>query len=133
VGTILNANHSANTPWGTNTITSANILMLTGTNPILVFQSWLDIEGLTYDGVNVKISVDGGANWILVTDVTPAYNLTILGQDCWGGHSWNTGWQTFQANLSAYLGNIIRLRFELRADAGLEYAGWYIDDLVILD
>ncbi|MFH2009853.1 MAG: hypothetical protein ABI333_24880 [bacterium] len=133
VGTILNANHSNNMPWGTNTITSPSILLLFASNPTLTFQSWLDTEGSVWDGVNIKISTNGGANWSLLTTVTPAYNLTIDTQQCWGGHGWNSGWQTFQADLSAYVNQSIMLRFELRADTAVVFPGWYLDNVVILD
>jgi hypothetical protein len=72
---------------------------------------WIDTEGSTFDGVNLKISTDGGMNYAIVDLVTPAYPLTIAGEPAWGGHQSGLGWQLMEADLSAYAGQVVRLRF----------------------
>jgi bacillopeptidase F (M6 metalloprotease family) len=98
-----------------------------------VFDSWLDTEVAPWDGVNIQISTDLGTNWNPVTTVTPAYNATVDAQQCWSGHTWAAGWQTFQADLSAYANQIIMVRLQLRSDTAVTAPGWYIDNVRIMD
>jgi hypothetical protein len=43
-------------------------------------------RGRTFDGVNLKISTDGGMNYSIVASATPPYPLTVAGEPAWGGH-----------------------------------------------
>lgn len=63
-----------------------------------------------------------------MTTVTPAYPLTIAGQPAWGGHQSALGWQATQADLSAYSGQTVRLRFGFQSDSSGSFAGAFIDD-----
>ena len=56
---------------------------------------------------------------------------TIGGEPAWGGHESALGWQLVQADLSAYAGQSIQLRFAFKSDASTVYPGVYIDDLLI--
>lgn len=47
------------------------------------FRMWQNSENF-WNGMNIKVSVDGGATWEIVTDVTPVYNEDAMnGNDAW--------------------------------------------------
>jgi hypothetical protein len=117
--------------WAGTTATSPDIDLPAAPSPILTFRMWIDTEGSTYDGVNLQISTDGGMSYSVVKVVSPAYPLTIAGQPAWGGHQSGLGWQFMQADLSAYAGQIIRLRFSFRSDSSGTFPGVYIDDIFV--
>jgi len=68
---------------------------------------------------------------VLVTSVTPAYSLTVSSEQAWGGNQSSAGWQQYSANLSAYVGQQIQLRFAFRSDSIVQYPGVYIDDFLV--
>ncbi|APR75740.1 bacillopeptidase F [Minicystis rosea] len=117
--------------WGTATATSPDINLAGLPNPTLTFRMWIDTEGSTYDGANLSISTDGGVNYNVITNITPAYPLTVAGKPAWGGHQSAVGWQLVQADLSAYIGQTIRLQFSFRSDSSGNYPGVYIDDILV--
>ena len=133
IGTNLVGDYTNNRAWGMCWATSPAISLATTTSPTLVFDSWLDTENAPYDGVNIQVSSDMGVSWLPHTAVTPAYSSTVDNQQCWAGHTWNTGWQTFQADLSAYNAQTIMIRFQLRTDTSVTEPGWYIDNVRVLD
>jgi bacillopeptidase F (M6 metalloprotease family) len=90
---------------------------------------WIDTEGSTYDGANLKISTDGGATYTIVTNVTPAYSLTVNTEPAWGGHQASSGWQLVRADLTPYVGHDVRLRVAFRSDGSGTYPGVYVDDV----
>jgi bacillopeptidase F (M6 metalloprotease family) len=92
---------------------------------------WVDTEGPTFDGANLMISIDDGANYELVANVTPAYPLTVGGMPAWGGHQAVLEWQPVEADLTTYAGNIVRLRFAFRSDSSGNYPGVYIDSFSV--
>ena len=65
--------------------------------------------------------------------VLPAYPGTIGGVPAWGGDHSGLGWQLMSADLLAYAGQIIRLRFAFRSDAAIVFPGVYIDDVLVTD
>jgi cysteine-rich repeat protein len=134
IGTVLAGDYANNLAWGSCSATTREIDLSAATEPLLVFWGWLATEGYTWDGVNVKASTDG-VTWTVVDTVTPAYNLTIDNQPAWGEDvgEFLSVWTTFQADLSAYAGQTIRLRFDLRTDGSGLYPGWYIDDIVVTE
>ena len=117
--------------WDANTATSPDIDLTAVPNPILTFRMWLFTEGATYDGANLQISTDGGMTYSVLTTVMPAYPLNIAGKPAWGGYLSAAGWQLVQADLSAYTGQTIRLRFAFRSDSSGNFPGVYIDDLFV--
>ncbi len=133
IGTVLNGQYSNNLTWASNTATSAPISLASATAPELNFKVWNDTEGSTYDGFNLNISTDNGATFVPVTTVTPAYPLTIGGQQCWGGLESAAGWQEYVADLSAYAGMSVNLQFAMQSDTSATYDGVYIDDVTIAD
>ena len=51
----------------------------------------------------------------------------------WGGDQSALGWQLVTADLSAYAGQTIYLRYAFRSDSIVQYAGFYVDDILIAD
>ena len=93
---------------------------------------WVDTEGSVYDGANLKVSTDN-MTFTQVMSVTPAYNITIGGEQAWGGRQSASGWQLFTADLTAYAGQMVYLRYAFRTDTSVVYPGVYIDDIFIAD
>ncbi|MGC4117572.1 MAG: MXAN_6577-like cysteine-rich protein [Myxococcales bacterium] len=129
LGTQLSANYSNNVAWTAATATSPDIDLTSAVAPKLRFKAWVDTEGSSYDGFNLKISTDGGATYALLSAVTPAYGLTVGGESAWGGHL--KTWQDYTADLSAYAGRTIRLRLAFRSDSSGAYPGVYVDDFAV--
>ncbi|MBO6574897.1 MAG: M36 family metallopeptidase [Rhodothermales bacterium] len=119
--------------------------------PLLVFWHWFDTEhdgradpavmgpDVLWDGGNVKVSVDGGNNWQPLDPVS-GYTGTLIagpdnplaGQPAFGGfsHAWRRAVMPLPA-----LPNV-RVRFDFGTDASnseqaVDFAGWYIDDVVV--
>ncbi len=131
LATRIASNYFNSQSFASSTATSPDIDLSGSPFPSLTFRMWLDTEGGTFDGLNLKISADGGMTWELVDTVTPLYPLTIAGEPAWGGHQQGLGWQLFQANLSAYTGEVVRLRFAFRSDSSGTFPGAYIDDFLV--
>ncbi|MDC3955214.1 choice-of-anchor J domain-containing protein [Polyangium jinanense] len=131
IATQIAGPYSSSQTWAGTTATSPDIDLTGVASPKLTFRMWIDTEGSQYDGVNLKISTDGGMSYSVVNSVLPAYPLTIAGQPAWGGHHAGLGWQLVQADLSAYAGQIVRLQFGFQSDSSGNYPGAYIDDIFI--
>jgi len=123
-------------------------------NPTLTFMVSWNVEELGgtgeydgWDGSNVRISTDGGANWNVISG-TPAYNGTSMysfgyefnegpGIPGWGDTS--NGWQDAEFDLSSYAGDEIKIRFAFASDPAYDTAddlslfGLRIDDINIAD
>lgn len=133
LATQLGGNYNSNQSWGVAVADSPPI-DLTGTNaPSLSFRMWIHTEGSTYDGANLKISVNGGSTFTLLTPITPPYTLTVNGESAWGGNHSALGWQEVRADLGAYVGETVILRMAFRTDGSVTYAGVYVDDFTITD
>lgn len=119
--------------------------------PLLAFWHWYDTEHdgradpsggsgeVLWDGGNVKMSLDGGVTWELITPRS-GYTGTIIGgpdnplsgQQAFGGFSF--GWRRAVFELPAT--SNVRIRFEFGTDATNSeqsefFAGWLLDDIVI--
>jgi hypothetical protein len=123
--------YSDNDTWAGTTATSPPLVLPGLTSPTLTFRMWFDTEGGTFDGANVQISTDGGMTYSVLNTVMPPYALMIAGEPAWGGHQSALGWQLVQADLTAFAGKTILLRFAFRSDAANTYAGFYVDDLLV--
>ena len=131
LGTVVDGHYSDLQTWQSATATSPEIQLL-GTLPAtLTFRMWVDTEGATYDGANLKISADGGTNYETLTSVVPAYALSIAGQPAWGGHAAGLEWQLVEADLSAYAGETVRLQLGFQSDSSGQFGGVYIDDVLV--
>jgi hypothetical protein len=132
LGTQIATTYSNSQTWAATTATSPDISLGGIANPILTFRMWVDTEGATYDGANLQISTDGGINYTIIANAIPAYPLPMVaGLPAWGGHQSALGWQAVQADLTAYSGQLIRLRFAFNSDTSGAFPGVYIDDVVV--
>jgi hypothetical protein len=55
----------------------------------------------------------------------------ISGDAAWSAHDGGLGWQLVQADLTAYANMTIYLRFAFDSDNANNYAGVFIDDVLI--
>lgn len=131
IATKIASEYSNSLTWTSTTATSPDIVLTNAVAPKLTFRMWIDTEGSTFDGANLKISTNGGTSYTLVNNVVPAYSLTISGESAWGGHQSMLGWQLVQVDLSAYVGQTIRLRYAFRTDTSGTYPGVYIDNVLV--
>jgi hypothetical protein len=96
------------------------------------FSHWYEIEA-RYDGGIVQFSTDGGRNWAPIPP-PEGYprNVYALGERGFTGSS-NGFWRTVRFDLTPYLGNSFRFRFVFKSDPGVTDAGWFIDDVCVLE
>jgi len=108
-------------------------------NPVLKFYHWFDIENGT-DGGNVKISTDNGESWQIVvpSDGYPVASLPagsgnpLAGEPAFSGLQQD--WYEASFDLFAFsMYPVIKIRFDFGVDLTGNKAGWYIDDLQIID
>lgn len=104
---------------GTNaSLVSPTIDLSTVDNATLVFDHWFEIE-TNFDYGYVEASSDGGATW---------HEL--------GRFSHNTEgkvWSTAYYDLEDYVGEQVQVRFRLNTDGSVVRAGWYIDNVQVLN
>jgi PKD repeat protein len=88
-----------------------------------------------YDYVQFQVSTDGGTTWI-----GQCGNYTNAGTSANGSVQPNnqpvydgvmSSWVLEEINLSDYLGQIIKVRFQLKSDGGTRKDGFYFDDFNI--
>ena len=100
----------------------------------MTFYHWYSIEN-SYDGGNVKISIDGGNTWNLLTPVGGYPGATNTAQTCIPSEPAYTlsgmVWTQAEFDLSAYSGNMAIVRWTFGSDGSVQYPGWYIDDVAI--
>jgi len=118
------------------------------TEPRLTFDHWVATEA-SYDGGNVKISVNGGA-WKLIQTADFIYNPyngtlatagagnnnPLAGQPAFtggDGGSVSGSWGRSIVNLAPYAtaNDKVKLRFELGNDGCGGTFGWYLDDVMV--
>jgi len=135
VGVVMNGNYADNDDYDTCTLVSPTFDLTNATGPVMTFQQYIHTEGCC-DGGNVWVSTNDGANWTLIgnSDIEPDYYAaSIDGQAAYSGDHSTEGWQPVTVDLSAYAGQSIKVRFSFRSDSSVEYPGWYIDEVAILD
>ena len=100
-----------------------------------------------WDGMNVRISTDGGSTWAVLTNPTPAYTATSLysfgdehgeGTGIPGWNGLQDAWILTTFDLSAYDGQSVNIRFAFASDGSYStadgdpsYFGWEVDDIMI--
>lgn len=131
IATQIASNYNDLQTYAGATATSPDIDLTSAFTPHLTFRMWVDTEGSTYDGANLSISTDGGVTYTLLGNVMPTYGLMVGGKAAWGGHQAALGWQSVQADLTAYAGQIIRLQFAFRTDSSGTFPGVYLDDILV--
>jgi len=122
------------------TLTSPVINLDNIEHPHLQFASWFEIEGYDpedYDSMKVLISVNGGP-YVGVGTLNP-----LMGGDTsannipytTGGYDTPAYWEFRSYNLSAYVGQSIRVRFEFDTIDKFRngFRGWFIDDVEITE
>ncbi|MDO9577993.1 MAG: hypothetical protein Q7J16_08915, partial [Candidatus Cloacimonadales bacterium] len=131
-GTVLTGNYPTNSNFTLDTPTSYTIA---SADAMLSFWHWYDIEA-SYDGGNVKISTDGGTSWNVITPLT-GYTGTantsnpLSGQPVFCGHVQGF-WELAEFDLSGYVGMDVMFRWHFGSDISVQYAGWYIDDVLLI-
>jgi Zn-dependent metalloprotease len=134
---------------GLQRVESPEITIPAGTSVLrMTFDHWVGTEA-SYDGGNLKISVNGGA-WQLVRAadfVYNPYNMTmatagagntspLAGQPGFSGSDGGSvvgSWGRSIVNLAPYAGpnDKVKLRFELGQDGCGGTIGWYLDDVTV--
>jgi PKD repeat protein len=100
----------------------------------LNFWAKWDIEA-DYDFVQLQVSTDNGATWIgqcgLYTVPGTSANGSVQpnNQPVWEGVQ--STWVQEEIQLSDYLGQAIKVRFQLRSDGGTRKDGFYFDDFSV--
>jgi hypothetical protein len=133
IATQLDGLYHVNQSYSTCTADSPTIVLTGATHPQLSFWVWDHTEGGTFDGWNLKVSTNGGQTYTQVMTVSPPYPLTIAGQPAWGGDLSALGWQNYLADLTAYAGQSIKIRFAFHSDGATVFPGVYIDDIVVAE
>jgi hypothetical protein len=133
IATQLDGLYHVNQSFSTCVAQSPAINLSAAKNPMVSFWAWVDTEGGTFDGWNLKVSTDGGQTFTEVMTEVPAYPLTIAGQPAWGGHLAAEGWQNYSADLTAYKGQSINLQYAFRSDPAGVYPGVYVDDITVAE
>ena len=107
-------NYGANTD---NAMT-LNVPLNISSSPVVTLNFWHRYTTeLDYDYCNVEVSSDNGTTWQNVA----SYSGTLS--------TWTE--QTFDISQFANGSTQMKVRFRLTSDAGLQYDGWYVDDVII--
>jgi hypothetical protein len=86
-----------------------------------------------FDGGNVKISADDGANWTLAEPHLGYPVAAVSGLDAEPAFSGFSGeWVYSTFDLSAYLGDTIHVMLDFGSDGSTEFPGWYVDDVAVV-
>lgn len=100
----------------------------------LSFWAKWDIEA-DYDFVQLQVSTDNGATWIgqcglyTVSGTSANGSVQPNNQPVWEGVQ--SAWIQEEIQLSDYLGQVIKVRFQLKSDGGTRKDGFYFDDFSI--
>jgi len=141
---VTDAAHSGDHSWFGPTVDNYASLTLMGTADVdltgdlsrpeaLLFHRY-DMEAYK-DGGRIQLSADEGQSW---TSVTYTMGASSEGQSIFNGEygftTTNPSWPGFdevRLDLSAHLGQRVRLRFEARSDSFGATQGWWVDDVRI--
>ncbi len=130
--------HSGTAMWwsdradGLDSRLTRDVDMTKATSTKVSFWTWYEIEK-DYDYAYVAVSTDGGTHWTtLPTQLTTTDDPN--GQNLGNGYTGNSGgdkpaWVRQEADLTAYAGKQIKLRFEYVTDGALSLHGLALDDL----
>ena len=137
---------------------SPSMNMIGAVNPILEFDAFWAIEGLTggyppgyngWDGANVWVSTDDGVTWSVLPVQSPPYSATSLGSFgvTWGFGTGIPGWAGFSgesapgswvhvtASMADYTSATVKLRFALASDEEIctrnqsNLTGFFVDNI----
>ena len=113
-----------------------DIDLTNATDAMVSFYAMWEIEA-DYDYCQFQVSTNGGSSWI-----GQCGNYTVEGVNSgWGGGVQPDGepvyegsqldWVLEEINLSDYLGQTIKVRFQFESDGGLQMDGFYFDDFSV--
>lgn len=128
-GTGDYANNTNKTTEFNQTIDLTNV-----TDAGVSFYAKWEIEA-DYDYCQFQVSIDGGNSWI-----GQCGNYTVPGSSVNGTvqptgdpvyEGFQTSWVLEEISLSDYIGQTIKVRFQLESDGGLREDGFYFDDFTI--
>jgi immune inhibitor A len=108
------------------------------TTATLVYNAWWEIE-TDWDYTYLVVSADGGATWDMIetpsgTGYNPVGNNLGWGYTGYSGGGSRSGeWIEETVDLSAYAGQEVLVRFEYVTDAAVNYAGFMVDDIRLLE
>jgi len=96
-----------------------------------------DTDGTAWDGGVVEISVDG-STWMLL-DLLPGYPTTWRSSSDACGFATGTPtfsdrnltWTRYNADLSAWAGQTVEIRWQFSTDEAATEEGWYVDDIEV--
>ena len=133
--------HSGSGVWSTVPADKSDV-MLTGRfdlsdvdSATLSFWTWYEIEA-GWDYAYLSVSTDDGASWALL-ETAAATRDNPQGNSLGPGYTGNSGggdnpiWIEQEADLTAFVGGEILLRFEYVTDDAIHLAGFALDDLTI--
>jgi carboxypeptidase T len=112
----------------TNYLALNNAIDLAGAvNPRLeFFARWANENGFDY--ARIQLSTNNGSTW---TNMAGRHTRTIGGQPSYSANKGTWAWEFI--NLTPYVGQQVKLRFNLVSDTGLRGDGFYFDDLRVVD
>jgi hypothetical protein len=139
--------HDGNHVWGTNLsgdysvgparsdLTLPEIDLTSFSHVTLSFWHWYNFEA-SFDGGNIKVSIDNGQNWQIVTpllgydaQLNTFYQNPLSGEPAFSGFS--GGWRMEEVSLEEFIEERIMIRFDMGSDTSFTSDGWYLDDIVI--
>jgi len=91
----------------------------TGT-PVIQWYDWKDIESASYDWGRVDVTKDGGTTWTTVWGPVGGVTDTAYNQ------------QTVVLDPTYNVANF-QFRFYFKSDSSVQYDGWYVDDIGLID
>lgn len=100
----------------------------------LRFSHWFEFES-EHDGGQVRISLDGGTSWTAI-DPEGGYGGEIVlpsGLRIKAYTGTTEGWEEPTFRLGACQGQTIKLQCTMWTDDETSLAGWYLDDVVLID
>ncbi|HOG80091.1 MAG TPA: S8 family serine peptidase, partial [Anaerolineaceae bacterium] len=88
--------------------------------PVIQWYDWKDIESASYDWGRVDVTKDGGTTWTTVWGPVGGVTDTAYNQ------------QTVVLDPTYNVANF-QFRFYFKSDTSVQYDGWYIDDIGLID
>lgn len=122
--------------------------LVLGTNAVLSYWVRYNLE-VNWDGVVVEVSTNGGSSWSDLPPTSPsgypgtlsetgappvnacAYSATHGAFTGPGQNDALTPWTRYETSLSAHAGKTVKVRWRLTSDPGLEFEGFYLDDVSV--
>lgn len=113
------------------------LMLSAGESSEMSFWTAYDIES-GFDGGVIEITQDGGSTWTRV-DLDGGYPGSFINSTDACGFATgspaitgtNLSFTEFTADLSAFNGELVQIRWIFSTDGGLTMEGWYVDDIAI--